>query len=313
MSSSRVKELRGILIAVGFLLTPTQRAEGSDAMLILEDHDGVATPRAHSNKLADWFSRSCDLIVLGEIRSCVRDSAKHHLGAVSFGEGLMTLRIERILRGYSPDSVVSFRQDTQLATRVIQPGTQILALITRRPDLPQGAHGSFYVVDSRGALLTDRQAASNADLLRRDSRRLRLRDLPERPIRNRDIRAILRGATAVAAVRFSETRWSTSSVPWRCDSARWVFGSTDRFPTYVRFAQTYCGGYPPGDEYLIPVPQNYRGDTLFFDTCPRSLRVSAGEVTAFGVSLAELPKVLTNGTRGGVRVVEPSWTQQTQR
>ncbi len=303
-----------VFIAAGVLMVRAPHAYSSDPGLIELNSDGIAMPRAKAKEVAEWMSEGNDLIFLGRVESSARDSTRLEGGGVSFERGRMCVRVDDILRGYSSDPAVCFTHSRQLATRRIQPGQNVLVWITRRPDLPRRLEGNFYVLDTDGALLSDGSTSSAMDRTRRDPRKLRYQDLPLDTVRQRDIRAILRGAVAIAAVGFAEKRWNLNKAPWKCLDARWVFGTTTHLPTCVRFADTStCGGYPEADTYLIPVPPGYQGDTLFINACPPFLRVMGGEVTALGVPLTDLDRVLTRSANGGIEVIAPSWWRGSSR
>lgn len=269
------------------------------------DVEGRPLPRASAFQWAEYFSRSTDLVFVGRVRSCQRDSMTRVPGA----EVLMTLRIERVLRGYLRDSLVSFSSRTFFAARMIQPGTQVLAWASRRLDLAQGAneHG-FFIIGRGGVFLRD-GGASEGDLLAMSSGELRLQDLPEQRLQRTDIRQALRGSTALAVVRLARIQGTSLNVPWRCDSARWVLGTAKQLPRYVRFADPDNGVFP-GFEYALPVPTDYSGDTLVVNASARVLRITAGQMPALGISVDELPTVLRYDSHGGIEVIEPAWVHR---
>lgn len=300
-------------VLLGSFLLPQTGSSTGQAIYLSGASLGYPSPRDSAHPTAMWLTNH-DLVVTGTIASFRRDSVQPnpqrypHLW--EYKEARMAVRIDRVLKGYSTVRTIEFRNASGFATHLVRPGVRVLAGVTRRPDLPQGDHGTTLSVRDDDVLLFQYRPEAVRERMRRGARALRVQDVPTAVLQRWDVRSAFQGARALVAARMPDTGWTPREGAWLCDSARVIFGSADRLPTWVRFTRDkWCSRYPPAGEFLLPIPERSTGDTLVVDFCPEMLRVSAGHVPALGIRLKDLDKVLVVTRRGTIEIVEPDWSR----
>ncbi len=288
------------LAAALALATFPGRLGASDAQLVSPERRGEWHSRAGAERFTRWLAENFDLVFIGRFESW---TPRRVAGA---GFASIRCRVDSLLSGWSPDTVVTFdRLDKpSFADTSLGPGTRVLGWITRGCGEPGALCGRFEVVTEDGVRLHDYSDSDDAQELASDPRPLRVQDLSASALRAGDPSACFDGARAVAAASFAfDSLLATGDVVLRCLDARWVDGRGAALPTWVRApVGGDCGWQRPPVRYLLPVPRDFGGDTLEVRCCLNRLRTADGRVPAFGVSLDSLSTVLVRDTAGALRV-----------
>src|SRR5262245_25516414 len=255
-----------ILLWLGLVLSSSHPAfHGASDLIIGAPGTGATHARSHA-RAASLGLAHYDLVFIGRIRSITADSAGPRYPAVC---GPMSFAVEHVLRGYAGDSLVTFSVASELDRKWFVPGTQVVAARVRGQGIPLwNQEGFVWVVGKKGALVFP---AYDEDPKQRGPR-LRLSDLRPALVNDASVADLLRGAAGIAILTLPRAHVGQAVVgPYRCDSVSWVVPADSPLPTWVRLSAD-CA-YVDGRRILVPVPRGFRGDTLLFRGCPRTLRV----------------------------------------
>ena len=292
------------------LLSPPAQSTASDSHLVWDDMKGEFMSRSRAAQFARWLTDWPDVVFLGRFESWVPNPIQYA------GAAVVSCRIDSLVSGYWPDSIVSFSQISRpyFSPELLRPGTRLLGWLTRRCG-PSPACGAFNVLGWDGVLLHDYSDSDDARALFSDPRPLRWQDLPLEVLRANVISSI-DGAGGMAIATFRpETKLPTAEIVVRCVDPKWVIPSATSLPALAKFHRltNSCSWEGAPTRYLLPIPVGYKGDTLTIKCCPNRLRVKDGRVLAFDLPLDSLSSVIGREDGGGLRVREPAWVRSGRR
>lgn len=295
---------RLLAVAVAILVAlAAMPARSSDPISVLPGTPGVTWSRGTASWLAEFFVGVNDFVFLGRFVSWAQDTALHG------SEYFVQCRVDSVLMGYAPDSVVTFRRliRPSFAASALRPGARVLGRFSRRCTLEGEPCGDFMLVGEDGVLLSDHISDDQMTDKATDPRPLRVVDLPGDVLRAGGLDVRLHDAEGLAMAFLTDHQRLASGGLWRVVEPHWIVGRGAQLPQFVHFRRgENCYTEYQGNSFLLPVPLGFSGDTLFVDYCPRVLVVKSGEVLALGVKPSALDSLIRPSPTGGLELVVES-------
>jgi hypothetical protein len=300
----------GICAALVVIVTSPKCAHtDSDVVHRINGTRGVIWPRSSSRSVETLLTLIGDLVFVGRLESCRQDTASG-----SEAHTLVRCRIDSVLVGFSPDSFVTFDHfRPAFAPEVLAGRPRIFGFVSRAC-MPSGTGcGGFFLMGADGILLSDDINDDDEKAARTDTLPLRLKDINLERLHAHGLQSLLLRGDGLAIVVLEEgPRFEPIRVPIRdaavtmaCEAAEWMVPTSAAIPRHVRLISRGLHSTSGADHFLIPVPRNFKGDTLNLDCYPRLLAVHRGQVKALGLSLERLRDWLKPAPGGGLMLVRP--------
>ena len=274
--------------------------------------DGCMVPEEAEARFLPFLASTPDLVFEGDYLSREMTTARRER---------FVFRVREVLAGATAESVVrlstigwhSFENTTHA-----RPGTPVLGWLSYRCDFEGQPCGNFFLIAGgdtllAGALPSGVSGHAGSSPLAYSRFRRAIQQFEPRPDLARFDRfaALVLVRPIIPTVKYpgKPPRVGPNPYPanggvWSCESLLVVLGKLKHAPRYLSFQRRSLSPIlevQPGDQFLLPIPPGFSGDTLQLEPYPRALLVRDEWAVGLGAPLQGVDQLFERSPDGMFR------------